>query len=256
MVAPETRGRIAAQQAAGSLPWIGVDDPSELQRLQADHAARMQESANFQLGRPEKRTGAHDPRHVLQRNGGPADSCCMDDGDILCHPILVPSYLQTFDVANAKVGGERNPQKTEVIHYVNDLGAASLEWRIRDVQNMAKVSTVTAGITPGVAVGPHIADQFLAKADVIRAVHERVQLCQDPQTGLLLRQSLGASRINHILRVQGHIILQEQRAAEIYDEVGQRSLERLFPGLTEDSMTQATLSAGQSGIGHKRVRDT
>ena len=52
MVAAETRRRIAAQQAAGNLPWIGVDDPSELQRLQADHAARLQESANFQLGGP------------------------------------------------------------------------------------------------------------------------------------------------------------------------------------------------------------
>ena len=44
-------------------------------------------------------------------------------------------------------------------------------------------------------------------------------------------------------------------AAEVHDEVGQRSLERLFPGLTEDSMTQATLSAGQSGIGFKGARD-
>ena len=87
-------------------------------------------------------------------------------------------------------------------------------------------------------------------------MHERVQLCQDPQTEFaLLRESVGVSRINHILRVHGHTILQEQRAAEIQDEVGQRSLERLFPDLTEDSMTQATLSAGQSGIGYKRARE-
>ena len=52
------------------------------------------------------------------------------EGDTLCHPILVPSYLQEFDVAKANVGAERNPQKTEVIYYVNDLGAASPEWRI------------------------------------------------------------------------------------------------------------------------------
>ena len=52
-------------------------------------------------------------------------------------------------------------------------------------------------------------------------------------------------------RVQLHVhtILQEKRAAENYDEVGQRSLERVFPRFTEDSITQATLSAGQSGIG-------
>ena len=50
-----------------------------------------------------------------------------------------------------------------------------LEWMVRDVRNMAKVSTAVAGsITLGVAVGPRqfIADQLLAKADVIRAMHD------------------------------------------------------------------------------------
>ena len=42
--------------------------------------------------------------------------------------------------------------------------------------------------------------------------------------------------------VHDHAILQEKRAAEIFDEDGQRSLERLFPGFTEDSSEQATLS--------------
>ena len=96
----------------------------------------------------------------------------------------MPAYLQEFDNANANVGAGRNPLNTEVIQYVDDLSAASLAWRTDDVQNMAKVSTVTAGsITLGVAVGPRqfIADQLLAKADVIRAMRERVQLCRDPQ---------------------------------------------------------------------------
>ena len=76
-------------------------------------------------------------------------------------------------------------------------------------------------------MGPRqfIADQLLAKTDVIRAMHERVQLCQDPQTEFaFLRESLGASRINRTLQVDGHTILQEQRAAEIYDEIGQETL--------------------------------
>ena len=93
-------------------------------------------------------------------------------------------------------------------------------------------------------------------ADVIRVMHESVQLCQDPQTEFaLLRESLGVSKINHILRVHGHTILQERRVAEIFDEVGQRSLERLLPGFKEDSLEQVTLSAGQSGNGYKRARD-
>ena len=87
-------------------------------------------------------------------------------------------------------------------------------------------------------------------------MNERVQLCQDRQIEFaFLRESLGVIRINHFLRVHGHTILQEQRAAEIYDEVGQRSREWLFQGFSEDSMTQATLRAGQSGIGYKRARD-
>ena len=85
MVAAEARGSIAAQQAAGTLPWIGVNDFAEEQRLRAGYAAKLQESANFQLGGPEKLTAAHDPRHVLQRNGGLADRWYMDDGDIMCN---------------------------------------------------------------------------------------------------------------------------------------------------------------------------
>ena len=50
MVAAEARGSTAARQAAGTLPGNGVNDTAEKQRLQADHAARLQESANFQLG--------------------------------------------------------------------------------------------------------------------------------------------------------------------------------------------------------------
>ena len=87
-------------------------------------------------------------------------------------------------------------------------------------------------------------------------MRERAQLCQDSQTEFaLLREGPGVSRINHILRVHSHTILQERQPAEIFDEVGHRSLKRLFPGFTEDSLEQATLNAGQSGIGYKRSRN-
>ena len=54
-------------------------------------------------------------------------------------------------------------------------------------------------------------------------------------------------------------IWMEENVAELEKErmrkIGQRSLKRLFPSFTDDSMTQATLSAGMSGIGFKRARD-
>ena len=110
----------------------------------------------------------------------------------------------------------------------------------------------------GVAVEPrqYLVDQLLAKADVIRATHERVQLCQRPQTEVaLLRESLGVSGINHILREHGHTIFQEREAAKIFDKIEKRSLERFFPGFTVDSSKEATLSTSQSGSGDKRTRD-
>ena len=69
MVAAETRRSIATRQAAGTLPWFGVNDTAEEQRLQAGQTATLQASANFQLGGPEKHTRAHDPKHALHKNG-------------------------------------------------------------------------------------------------------------------------------------------------------------------------------------------
>ena len=87
----------------------------------------------------------------------------MDDGDISCHLVLVPSYLHEFDDANKKVGADRNPQKTEVIYYVKDLNATPLAVKIDEVRKLASVSTVTAGnATLGVAVGPW---QFIAESN-------------------------------------------------------------------------------------------
>ena len=166
---------------------------------------------NFQPGRPEKLIGADDPRHAFQENGGLADFWCCDDGDILCNPMLVLPYLQALDIANAKIGAEPNQQKTEVIYHVSNLNTAPLDRKINDVRPLASVDTAVHGnITLGVAVGPRqcVTDQLLANADVNWAMHERVQLCQDPQTEFpVLRESLGVSRINHILRVHGHTIL-------------------------------------------------
>ena len=84
----------------------------------------------------------------------------------------------------------------------------------------------------------------MVKTDVTHAKHERVQLGQDPQA------SGSTTSSEH-----GHTILQEIQAAKIFDEVGQRSFKRLFPGVAEDRLEQAALSASQSGMGYKGTRD-
>ena len=173
MLAAETRGRTAAQQAAGNLPWIGVDDASELQQLRADHATNMQDQLTSSLV-VQKNVPVPMTRGLRCRK----TEALLTNGTWMTVTLCVTQswcylFLRGFDVANAKVGAERNPLKIEVIHNVNDLAAE----RIRDVQSTAKISTVTAGSnTLGVAVGPrqYIMDQLLGKAD--RAMHEHVQL--------------------------------------------------------------------------------
>ena len=120
LVAAETRGRVAAQQASGSLPWMGFDDPSEMQRLHVARAVRLQEENSLEPTTQCTR---------CKKNGGLADLWYMDDGDIMCHPVLVPSYFHEFDDANTTVGAERTPQKTEVIYNVEDPNAVPHEWK-------------------------------------------------------------------------------------------------------------------------------
>ena len=159
-----------------------------------------------QLGSPEKLAGAHDPQHALHENGGLADLWYVDEGDIMCHPILVPSCLQEFDVASAMVGAERNPRKTDVIYHVNDLDTALLERTIHDVQNMAKVF-------------------WLLPREYVWELATSTTSC-------------------------------EYTSTQSFRNGLQKSTTRLGSGLSnEDSMRQATLSAGQSGIGCKRARD-
>ena len=107
--------------------------------------------------------------------------------------------------------------------------------------------------------GPRpVAAQLDARAHDIRAMHEQVQLSQDPQTEFaLICESLGVSRVNHILRVHGREILEDCGAAKTFDDVGLASLERLFRSFTEEYAEQASLGASQAGSGvqkHYRCR--
>ena len=130
----ETQGRVAAQKAAGSLPWIGVDDPPDIQHLQAAHELRLQETANFQLGGPGKSTGADDPRHTLQNLAWQTCGTWMMVTSCVTRT-RCPLTLLELEDANAKVGAERTPQKSVVIYYVDDLGVAPLEWKIGYMHN-------------------------------------------------------------------------------------------------------------------------
>ena len=180
MVALEARLRVAEQQALEPSPGSAHKTQQTQEEFKMNNATGCSKSKTFSSA-AQKNSSALTIRDMLcKKNGGLADQWYLDDGDIICHPLLVLPYLQAFDTANAEIGAERNPQKTEVIHYVKDLDAAHLEWRVNDVRPSAFVSTTAHGnVTLGVAVGPRqfVADQLLVKTDAIRAMHECVQLC-------------------------------------------------------------------------------
>ena len=161
--------------------------------------------------------GATDPRHVLQKNGGLADLWYMDDGDILCQPVLVPSPAT----------GIRRRQ------HQSWSGAESSEYRSHPLRERPGCSTSMSGDSVTCRTRPRSPQSRLeaSHSESLSDLHSTSrtgswprqtpsELCTDPQTECaLLRERLGVSRIIHILRVHGHTILQEQRAAELYDEV-------------------------------------
>ena len=57
-----------------------------------------------------------------------------------------------------------------------------MHWRLDEVRTLGSVSTAEGGsMTLGVATGPDafVAEQVGQKAQVVQAMHERIQLCSD-----------------------------------------------------------------------------
>ena len=99
--------------------------------------------------------------------------------------------------------------------------------------SLASVTTAEAGsITLGVATGPNVfvAAQLVQKSRVVKAMHASIQFSADPQTeSVLARQSLGVSKVNHILRVHGDRLAADTTTLDTFDQIGKDSLDRLFP---------------------------
>ena len=54
--------------------------------------------------------------------------------------------------------------------------------------------------------------------------------------------SLGIGRVSHILRVHGHGLAQEGAQLQTFDDAARATMDRLFPGLSDESHRQASLS--------------
>ena len=70
------------------------------------------------------------------------------------------------------------------------------------------------------------------------------------------QHSLGISRINHILRVHGESLTVVGALLQAFDDWARSTLDRLFPGLSDEGHEQTTLAAAKGGLGLKRARDS
>ena len=267
-VASEARGRVHARQRRGELPWFSSGAAE--QAVAAEFDERSVRAGAWSATPPAQRRVEHggvstittDPRHEVQTAGGLADWWYLDDGDVLCHPRLVPEYLRHFDEANPQVGGDRNRVKTEVIYYADQatLEAHDVEWQLDAVRELATVETAAApGTTLGVATGSaaSVGAQLHRKVQVIKAMHERVAVIQDVQTeNVLSRDCLGTGRVNHILRVHGEELCRDGEALGAFDQARAEELDRLFPGLTAEGHEQATMAPAVGGLGWRRASDS
>lgn len=105
------------------------------------------------------------------------------------------------------VEAERNAQNTEVVFYasVEDLDEERQAWHMGAAAALARISNAAGGcLALGVVTGPATAvrEHVKAKAKVVRAMHERINTCQDPQAEHGLgRQSLGPATSSESMEV-------------------------------------------------------
>jgi hypothetical protein len=124
-VAASARRELHSAQRRGELPWAVSDADSirEAEQEFDDVLARQQAWAALPPFQRRATEGGKlvtpSPAHAVQAMDGVADFWFLDDGDILCDPRLVVPLLHQFDAVNARVGAERNQEKTEVLYFAN-----------------------------------------------------------------------------------------------------------------------------------------
>ena len=264
-----TRRRLHEAQCQGLLPWTGSpQDPTVGQQAVADFESRKRRGGEWSALPPHRRREAEgagpiipDPSHEVQRHGGVVDWDYLDDDDFLIAPPLVPTLLRIIDEEMAFIGAARNRAKTEVIYFASAeaLAEHGVAWELEFIKTQAAVSLADEGtLTLGVAIGPDlvVATQVDQKAQVVRAVHQRAEVCSDAQTEhVISRQSLGVCRVNHILRVHGHDLLGVGDSLQQFDSAAALAMDRLFPGTTAEGLRQAALAAPKGGLGWRWAAD-
>jgi hypothetical protein len=100
-------------------------------------------------------------------------------------------------------------------------------------------------------------EQMTQKAKVNKAMQQKVQICGDSQIEYVLSKGcLGVNKVNHILRDHGGLLKGHSSALQSFEDDQRQVLDRLFPGLTEESHVQASMGAAVGGLGWRSASHT
>ena len=238
MVAAETRRRVAAQQVAGSLPWIGLG--RSIRRTATVSRPRNQSAGSSQTSSLEA--------YWCRRPA--ACFCRQTEAWLTCGAWMTATSRVTRSWCRLSCRNLTSPtaQSRSGVELPENISHLLRErpWMQRLLSGgSAKCSTwPKSPQSPLEARSESLSDldstsrtnSFLGKADVIRSDASTLPAPPGPADGI--RPPPKVSPLSSLAAP----ILQEQRAAEIYDEVGQRSLERALPrshgGLCDASDTQ------------------
>ena len=251
--ARDTKALIPQAQSDGTLPWATTPtDPQTLQNRRDEwlHTVRCRQ-AWLQLPPSVRRQqtldqNAQDPYDSIHPDGGLVDVWIMDDQTIVGDPALTNPLIDAVDITcqDPKRGGIRNRTKTHVIIYASQdqIQQHQLTWNLAALQGEATLNTPhdelrTLGATLG---GAHRRrNTFRSKLSVMKGMRHQMATINEPAVELkLARHCLGASKVQHLLRIYGSDLVPELTQV---DATINTTLNRIATGISDTGRRQAAL---------------
>jgi hypothetical protein len=176
-------------------------------------------------------------------------------------PCLGVSFLMAYDRHTANQGGKRNMKKTRSILYATqaDVEAHQADWHVAELRRLC---TLTDAAGDNVCLGTSLGgaasrvNHFKRRVEVAGAMHDRLRhMHHTASEHVLAKSCVGVTKVAHLLRSSGEELRNEQNALRAFDAIQDGTLTRLFPGLNDDGLRQASLGAKAGGLGFRRAYD-
>ena len=197
-------------------------------------------------------------RAAVESEGGWVWDCWfMDDGQVFLPPQSARVYLAAFDAALAEVGGTRvaDGEFKSVARLCGSVSARAMApatWA-DGVRETCKIVEAAPAKVLGVGIdGSSLHSQFESVAGAVKSACGALPQVNDPAAELaLLRVSMNACRVSHLLRAAGP----ELSVASIadFDEVVESALATTLGGpIVGLALERATCGAKDGGLGLRR----